>query len=157
MFVLFFMMMAVLVMMNVLIILMMVMMFFVMSVFALVMMVVFVLMRMMLVFVRMRVSVCHVTSVGVLMRKVNVEFDSLDGGFMSAGNVQMIAVNLQFLQFVLQVVRVNAQIEQRADKHVAADPAEYVQIQRFHVCSAVVTAPRGFGNLRLHHFTQVAP
>src|SRR6267142_2298175 len=152
MFVLFFMVMAVLVMMNVLIILMMVMMFFVMSMFTLVMMVV--------VFVRMRVSVCHITSVcvlvAVLMRKVNVEFDSLDGGFMSAGNVQMVTVKIQFLQFVLQVVRVNAQVEQRANEHVAADPAEYVQIQGFHLCSAVVTAPRGFGNLTLHYFTPVA-
>ena len=85
---LFVVVMTVLVLMCVLIILvMMMMMFMVMSVFIVMM----VLMSMLLVFGRMRVSVCHATSVRVLVtvfvREVNVEFDSFDGRFLSTGNV----------------------------------------------------------------------
>ena len=84
---LFVVVMTVLVLMCVLIILVMMMMFMVMSVFIVMM----VLMSMLLVFGRMRVSVCHATSVRVLVtvfvREVNVEFDSFDGRFLSTGNV----------------------------------------------------------------------
>ena len=124
MFVLFLaMMMAVLVLMSILIILVMVMMFTAMSVFMLVMMVVL---------VRMRVSVGRAIRVrvlaAVLMREVNIEFNAFNGGFVSAGNVQMVTIELQLFQFVLQFVRINTEVEQRADKHVAADAAEDVEI-----------------------------
>jgi hypothetical protein len=115
--------------------------FVVMSVLIVLVMVMLLLARIMLVLVRMRVSVsCAITMrvlVAVLMREVNVEFDSFDGGFVSAGNVQMIAVELQLFQFVFEVVRIDTEIEQRADEHVAADPAEDVQIQRFSVCDGI--------------------
>ena len=115
---------SVLVLMSVLVILMVVMMFI------LVMMMVLVLMS--LIFVRMRVSVGTAMSmhvlVAMLMREMNLELHSLDGGFVSAGNVQMVAVEIQLFQFVLQFVRIDTEIEQRADKHVAADAAEDVQI-----------------------------
>lgn len=121
----------VLVLMGVLIILVMVMMFLIVGVFMLVMMILM-LVNMMVVFVRMRVSVRlpirMSVLVAVLVREVNVEFDSFDGGFVSAGNVQVVIVKLQLFQFVLQVARIDAEIEQRADKHVAADPAEDIQI-----------------------------
>src|SRR5436190_17130103 len=111
---------SVLVLMSVLVILMVVMMFI------LVMMMVLVLMS--LIFVRMRVSVVTAMSmhvlVAMLMREMNLELHSLDGGFVSAGNVQMVPVEFKFLQFVLQVMRVHTQIEQRANKHVTTDPAE---------------------------------
>jgi len=131
MLVLFFVMMTVLVLMSVLIILVMVMMFIVVGVFMLVLMrLVFV--SMMVVFVRMRVSVGRAIRMGVLvavlLRKVNVEFDAFDGRFVGAGNMQMVAVELQPLQFVLQVVWVHSEIEQGADKHVAAHAAEDVEI-----------------------------
>src|SRR5882672_3836463 len=93
---------AVLVLMSVLIILMMVMMF--------------VLMGMMVVLVRMRVCVGRAISrrvfVAMLVSEMNVEFDSFDGGFVGAGNVQMVTLKLQLLQFVLQIVRIDTQVEQ---------------------------------------------
>ena len=153
---LFVVVMTVLVLMCVLIILVMMMMFMVMSVFIVMM----VLMSMLLVFGRMRVSVCHVTSVRVLvtvlMREVDIEFDSFDGRFLSAGNVQMVPIKLQLLQFVLQVVRINAQIEQRANEHVAADPAENIQIQGLHLCDGarlVLVGRCRFCGSKLHLFT----
>jgi hypothetical protein len=119
---LFFLMVAVLVLMSVLIILVMVMMFIAMSMFMLVMMML----------VRTRVSVRYAIRmrllVAMFMREVNIEFNPFDGGFVSAGNVQMVAVEIQLFQFVLQFVRINTEVEQRADKHVAADAAEDVEI-----------------------------
>src|SRR5262245_38481228 len=44
----------------------------------------------------------------------------------------MIPAHFQLLQFMLEVVRVHAQINHRADKHVAADTAEDVEIKSFH-------------------------
>jgi hypothetical protein len=64
----------------------------------------------------------------VIMREVNVELHSFDGGFVSAGNVQVVTIKLQILQLVLQSVRIDAKIEQRADKHITADAAEDIQI-----------------------------
>jgi hypothetical protein len=33
---------------------------------------------------------------------------------------------------VLELVRVNAKVQQRADKHIAADAAENVEVKGFH-------------------------
>ena len=152
MFVLFFVVMAVRVMMSVLIILMMVVMFIFMGVFMLVMMVVL---------MGMRVSMRYPTSVrvlvAVLMREVNVELNSFDGGFMGARNVQMVTMKLQLFQFMLQIVRIDSKIQQCSNKHVAADPAEDIQIQCLHFCSADA-ARCCFGDLAFHNFiSYVAP
>ena len=40
----------------------------------------------------------------------------------------MVTIELQFLQLVLQVMRIDTEIEQGADKHIAADPAKDIQI-----------------------------
>lgn len=138
MLVLFLVLVIVLVRMTVLFFLMVVMVFMVMS-----MMFVVVMFIMLVIFVR------------VLMGKVNVEFDSFDGGFVSAGNVEMIALKLELFQFVLQFVRIDTQIKQRADEHIAANPAEYVQIQRlpFRTLVRLVLAARSrFSDSRLHLF-----
>jgi hypothetical protein len=104
-----------------------------MSVFFLVVvMFMFMLVQVIMVFARMRLTVRDAifvsVFVAVVMREVNVEFNAFDGGFVSAGNVQMITVKIQLSQFVLKFVGIRTQIEQCADKHVAADPAEDVQI-----------------------------
>ena len=63
---------------------------------------------------------------------MHVELHAGDAGFLLAREVQVIAVELELLQLALQPMRVHAQINQRADEHVAADPAENVEIKRFH-------------------------
>ena len=121
---------AVLVAMSLLIVLVMVRMFVAMSVFVLVMMLVLV--SMMVVLVGMRVRVSRAIRMRVLMtllmRDVNVELKTFDGGFVSAGNAQVVSFQVQLFQFVLQSVRIDTEIEQGTDKHVATDPAEDVQV-----------------------------
>ena len=105
------------VMMSVLIVLVMMMLVF-MGVFMLVMVV--------LVGVRYAARMCMLMT--VFVREMNIKFNSFDGGFMTTRDVQVVTMKIQLFQFVLQVVRVDTEIEQCADKHIAADSAEDVQI-----------------------------
>ena len=103
----------------------------VMSVFFFVMVVVM-FMLVLMNFVRMRVGVGHAISacmlVAMLIGEVDVELYASNSGFVRAGNMQVIAVKFELFQFVLEFVSIDAKIEQCADKHVAADAAENVQI-----------------------------
>jgi hypothetical protein len=45
----------------------------------------------------------------------------------------VIAVEVELFQFVLELVRINAEIEHRADKHISADAAEDVEVEGFHI------------------------
>ena len=63
---------------------------------------------------------------------MDIELHAVDAGFLFARDVKMIAVELQLLQLALQLARVRAQVNQRADEHVAADAAENVEIKCFH-------------------------
>jgi len=48
--------------------------------------------------------------------------------------MQVIAIETKLTQFAFQLVRVDAEINQRADEHIAADTAEDIQIKcLFHV------------------------
>jgi len=82
----------------------------------------------------------------VVVRQMHVELHALDAGFLFAGDVKVVAVELQFFQFVLQLVRVHAQINHRADEHVTADAAENVEVKRFHFSEGRV--PRGPNSVR---------
>jgi hypothetical protein len=64
----------------------------------------------------------------MILREVNVEFHSGDGGFLLMRNMQMVAAKLEFFQFAFESVGVHAQIQQRADEHVACDAADEVEI-----------------------------
>ena len=64
----------------------------------------------------------------VVMAEMDIELNALDGSFVVAGNMEMIVFQSEFFQFILQPVRIDTQIDQCADEHVAADAAEYVQI-----------------------------
>ena len=68
--------------------------------------------------------------------QVDIQFHAFDAGFLLARHVQVIAVELQFLQLALQFAGIHAQIQQRADEHVAADAAENVEVKCFHDCEA---------------------
>jgi hypothetical protein len=46
--------------------------------------------------------------------------------------MQMILTESELLQFILQRMIIDAQIQQRADKHVAADSGKNVEIKSFH-------------------------
>jgi hypothetical protein len=64
--------------------------------------------------------------------QMNLNFHAGDAGFLLARDVQMIAAELQLLQLALQPVRIRAEVNQRADEHVAADAAENVEVKGFH-------------------------
>ena len=64
--------------------------------------------------------------------QVDVEFHALDAHLLFPRGVQVVAVEGQFLQLPLQGAELNAEIQQRAEEHVAADAAEQIEIERFH-------------------------
>ncbi len=63
---------------------------------------------------------------------MHVELHAFDAGFLLARKVQVIAVQLEFLQLALQPMRAHTQINQRADKHIAADATEDVEVKSLH-------------------------
>ena len=74
---------------------------------------------------------CVVRGVG----QMDIKLHAGDAGFLLARDVEMIAVEFQLLQLALQLARIRAEVNQRADEHVAADAAENVEIKRFHIIS----------------------
>src|SRR6266704_2723519 len=64
--------------------------------------------------------------------KVDIELDPLDAGLVPARDMQVIAFQPQLLQLLFQPIGSDTQVEQRPDKHIAADAAEDIQIQSFH-------------------------
>lgn len=68
----------------------------------------------------------------VIMRQMNIELDPGDARFLRAFGMQVITAQVQLLQLVLEPMQIHTQIEQRPDKHVAADTADEIQIKRLH-------------------------
>ena len=71
----------------------------------------------------------------VFMRKMHVELDAGNALAFVLADVQVEAVELELLQFARELVRVHAEVKQRADEHVTADAAEDVEIKSFHLGS----------------------
>src|SRR5436190_18680169 len=71
---------------------------------------------------------------------VHVEPGPVDARLLSARGVDMEFVEAKFFQFVLQLAQVHAEVKHRADKHVAADPAEHIQVKRLHSNSPATSA-----------------
>lgn len=84
------------------------------------------------VMVRMRVGVTGFMLVTMRVREMHVKLHPFDGGLVLARDVEMVAVELELAEFAFEFVRVHAQINQRANEHVAADAAENVEIKGFH-------------------------
>jgi hypothetical protein len=90
---------------------------------------------MMFVTVFMRAVVAIVTVFVVLVvfvREVHVELDAGDALPLLLADVQMEAVEFELLDLAREFVRVHAEVEQRADEHIAADAAEDVEVKSFH-------------------------
>src|ERR1044071_35048 len=67
--------------------------------------------------------------------QMNIELYTSDGSFLSAGDMQVITIEGQLFQFMLQVVAIYSEIDECAEKHVAANSAEDVEIQSFHLAA----------------------
>src|SRR5207247_8740288 len=95
----------------------------------------------------------------MMMIEVNLEFGPTDVRPLLAGNMQMIILKAKRRQRLLQAVEVHAQVKQRADEHVAADPAEEVEIERFHESRSSTWLPEQHQRLaeRLHCASAARP
>ena len=69
----------------------------------------------------------------MVMREVNIKLHTLNGRFLLARNVEVIAVQLELSQLTFEPVGLHAQIEQRGDEHVASDAADEVEVKDFHL------------------------
>ena len=68
----------------------------------------------------------------MIFLEVDIELGTRDMCALLFRNVQVITVQAKFLQLVFEAVKVHAQVQQRAEKHVAADAAENVEVKRLH-------------------------
>jgi hypothetical protein len=85
---------------------------------------------MIVVVVVMRVFVTVIVS--MVIGQMNVEFHTGDPGFFLARDVEVVTIDAQFLQFMFELMRVDAEVQQRAEKHIAADAAEDIEVKDVH-------------------------
>ena len=83
--------------------------------------------------------------------QMDIKFHAGDAGFLLARNMQMITAEFQFLQLAFQLAGIRAEVNQRADEHVAADAAENVEIKRFHMLSVAAVCDRRIINQISRH------
>jgi hypothetical protein len=83
--------------------------------------------------------------------EMDIKLHAGDAGFLLARDVKMIAAERQLLQLSLQLAVIRAEINQRADEHVAADAAEDVEIKRFHGDAGTFNTQHSTFNLELLH------
>lgn len=86
----------------------------------------------MLVRVGMLVLVVMVVSVPMFRVQVDVELRACDAALFASTHMDVVAACAELFQLVFQGMRVHANIDQSADEHVTADPAEKVQIKSIH-------------------------
>ena len=70
--------------------------------------------------------------VGVIMRQMDVKLRADDAAAGLTADVQVVAGDAETGERAFEFGRVDAQVEERADKHVAADAAEQIEVERFH-------------------------
>jgi len=83
-------------------------------------------------FMLMRVRVVMI----VFMRQMHIEFHPFDSHFLFPRHVQVVTVEIQFLEFMFELMHVHAQVNQRANEHVSADSTENVEVEGFHFLSS---------------------
>ena len=73
-----------------------------------------------------------VTFVFMFVRQMNVKLHPFNLGLLFSRGVKVVTVQMQLFEFVLQSMKIDAEIEHRADEHVAADAAENIEVKCFH-------------------------
>src|SRR6266540_4245228 len=76
----------------------------------------------------------------VLILQVDVKLYSFDAGLLPTRGAKMIAVDFQTLESVFELSKINPEVEQGPEKHVAADAAENIEVERFHSSSPAANA-----------------
>jgi hypothetical protein len=69
----------------------------------------------------------------MIVGQMDIEFHTGDSGFLLARNMEVITIEPQFLQLMLEQMRIHAEVQQSRQKHIAADTAENVQVESFHI------------------------
>jgi hypothetical protein len=69
----------------------------------------------------------------VKVAEVDIELDTGDEGFLAAGAVQVIVWERQFAKFGLELIEVHAEVDQGTYEHIAAYPAEEIEVEGFAV------------------------
>ncbi len=64
----------------------------------------------------------------VVMTCVDIKLHTGDARFLTTRDVQVIILEIEFLQLALQLVGVQAKIEQCAQEHIAAESAENIEV-----------------------------
>ena len=100
----------------------------------------FVFVMVMPVFVVMVVMFIMIVIVMMIVFEVHVELRALNVGLFATRGVDVKFVEMQLFEFVLQLPKVDPEVEHRADKHIAADAAEHVEIKRLHSNSPAASA-----------------
>ena len=54
--------------------------------------------------------------------------------------MEMVTIQTQLLQFMIELMKIHAQINQCAEKHVTANAAENIEIEGFHLSSPAAKA-----------------
>jgi hypothetical protein len=76
----------------------------------------------------------------VLVRQMHVKLRSRNPSSLLPRYVQVIFAQPKLFQLVFELMCVHAQVQHRANKHVATDTAEDIQIYRLHVSSPAANA-----------------
>lgn len=64
--------------------------------------------------------------------EVNIELGPHDGRFGFASGVEVVAVQFEFAQFAFEGLGIDAEVDQGADEHIAADAAEDIEVEVGH-------------------------
>ena len=59
----------------------------------------------------------------MLAFEMHIELHPCNAGLVPARDMQVIPFDLELLQFLLQLARLDPEVNERADKHIAADAA----------------------------------
>ena len=97
---------------------------------------------MMFVFMLMLMLVSVFVLVVVVMGRfeVDVELNAFDAGPVLARNMEVILMQTQFLKFPLEMMEIHSEINQGSEKHIAADAAENIEVNGFHLSSPAASA-----------------
>jgi hypothetical protein len=81
---------------------------------------------------------------GLVMRlvEIDIKLRPRDVRPLLARRVQFVTLQAQLLQFVLQRVEIHAQVNHRAEEHVAAQSAENIEVKSLHPESGSSTEAR---------------
>ncbi len=60
------------------------------------------------------------------VRQMDFELHAFDVRFLPPGSMNMVTGKIELGQFILELVEIDAQINQSAEKHIAADAAENI-------------------------------